>query len=44
MEQTHVGQEEFVAMIQFQNEQCAQAVEHRPRNDQALAGGVFFQS
>ena len=33
-----VGQEEFVAMIHAQNEQCAMAVEQRAGNHQALAG------
>eukprot|EP00802_Teleaulax_amphioxeia_P009283 Tamp_09299.p1 GENE.Tamp_09299~~Tamp_09299.p1 ORF type:complete len:433 (-),score=127.97 Tamp_09299:898-2196(-) len=32
-----VGQEEFVAMIHAQNEQCAMAVEQRAGNHQALA-------
>lgn len=31
------GYEEFVAMMHAQNEQCAMALEQRPRNDQALA-------
>jgi hypothetical protein len=36
-----VGHDEFMAMIKAQNEQCALAVEQRPRNDQALAGVPF---
>ena len=33
-----MGQDEFVAMIHAQNEQCAMAVEQRAGNHQALSG------
>ena len=36
-EVAQVPQEKFIEMIHAQNEQCAMAVEQRPRNDQALA-------
>jgi hypothetical protein len=35
---TSLGQDEFVAMIHAQNEQCAMAVGQRAGNHQALSG------
>ena len=36
LQEQQPGYEEFVAMMHAQNEQCAMALEQRPRNDQAL--------